>query len=176
VPCAAAHQGDRSEAGVFKFHDPGRLVDGDLELVLYERYWGDPAQGKVPAYRFLMTRVRDGEELGSIELRVGNTGTIVLYAGHIGYGVEPLHRGHHYAARSVRLLLPLAHRHGLDPVWITCNPDNLASRRTCELAGAEFVEVVDVPPDNDMYRQGERKKCRYRLDVPAAGRVSTARG
>jgi len=156
----------QSSESVFRFHDPGRLVDGDLELVLYERYWGDPAQGKVPAYRFLMTRSHDGEELGSIELRVGNTENIMLYAGHVGYGVDPFHRGHHYAARAVRLLLPLARRHGLGPIWITCNPDNYASRRTCEMAGARLVEVVDLPPDSEMYRQGDRQKCRYRLEVP----------
>jgi predicted acetyltransferase len=150
---------------VFRFVNPGRLVDGDLELVLYERYWGDPAQGKVPAYRFLMTRARDGEEVGSIELRVGNGDNIVLYAGHIGYGVEPIHRGHHYAARAVRLLLPLARRHGIDPVWITCNPDNLASCRTCELAGATLVEIVDLPAESEMRHQGERQKCRYRLEL-----------
>jgi len=151
---------------MFRFLDPGKLIDDDLELVLYERYWGDPAKGKVPAYRFLVTRVRDGEELGSIELRVGNTDDIVRYAGHVGYGVEPIHRGHHYAARAVRLLLPLARLHGLSPVWITCNPDNGASRRTCELAGATLIEIVDLPPDSDMYRSGERQKCRYRLDLP----------
>ena len=161
---------------MFRFLDPGRLVDCDLELVLYERYWGDPAQAKVPAYRFLMTRIRDGEELGSIELRVGNTDSIVLYAGHVGYGVEPFHRGHHYAARAVRMLLPLARRHGLGPIWITCNPDNYASRRTCELTGATLVEIVDLPPESEMYRQGERQKCRYRLEVPTAPAGQAPRG
>ena len=48
-------------------------------------------------------------------------------------------------------------------LWITCNPDNLASRRTCELAGAEFMGIVDLPPDSDMYLEGERQKCRYLL-------------
>jgi tagatose 1,6-diphosphate aldolase len=100
---------------------------------------------------------------GRIDLRVGDTEHLRYYAGQIGYGVEPLHRGHPYAARAVRLLMPLARRHGLAELWITCNPDNIASRRTCELAGAEFVEIVDLPPDNDMYRRGERQKCRYRL-------------
>jgi tagatose 1,6-diphosphate aldolase len=42
--------------------------------------------------------------------------------------------------------VPLAVRHGLSELWITCNPDNIASRRTCEAAGAELVEVVDLPP------------------------------
>jgi tagatose 1,6-diphosphate aldolase len=65
------------------------------------------------------------------------------------------------------LLLPLARRHGLKDLWITCNPDNLASRRTCELAGAEFVEIVDLPANSGMYRRGDRQKCRYRLDLQA---------
>jgi len=72
-------------------------------------------------------------------------------------------RGHRYAARAVRLLLPLARRLGLDPLWITCDPENAASRRTLELAGAELVETVDVPPDCVIFQSGHPRKCRYRL-------------
>jgi predicted acetyltransferase len=164
-------RGTRHEEGegegieTFQFHDPGRLVDGDLELVLMEKYAGDPAKGLVPAYKFQMQLVGQEETVGSIELRVGNTNHIVMYAGHIGYGVAPEHRGHHYAARACRLLLPLARRHGLKTVWITCNPDNVASRRSCELAGAKLLEIVDLPADTDIYREGEHQKCRYRLDL-----------
>jgi tagatose 1,6-diphosphate aldolase len=50
-------------------------------------------------------------------------------------------------------------------LWITCNPENIASRRTCEAAGADFVEIVDLPSDIDMYQEGERQKCRYRLKL-----------
>jgi predicted acetyltransferase len=140
-------------------------VDGELELVLTERSPGDPAKGLAPAYQFKMVLAGRDEEIGSIRLRVGNSEELVLYAGHIGYGVRPEYRGHRYAARACRLLLPLARDHGLNPVWITCNPDNLASRRTCELAGATLVDVVDLPEDSDMYQRGERQKRRYRLDL-----------
>jgi tagatose 1,6-diphosphate aldolase len=88
-----------------------------------------------------------------------------MYAGHIGYRVHAEYRGHHYAARSVRLLIPLARAHNLGTLWITCNPDNWPSRRACELAGLELVEIVDLPPTIDMYYQGERQKCRYRLKL-----------
>lgn len=149
----------------FRFLRPGPLIDGDLSLVLEEENSGDPVRGHVPSYGFVMQRTADGHELGRVSLRVGGTPDIVFYVGHIGYGVLPDHRGNHYAARSCRLLVPLARAHGLDPLWITCNPDNLASRRSCELAGARFVEIVDLPPDSEMYQRGERRKCRYRLDV-----------
>ena len=61
--------------------------------------------------------------------------------------------------------MPLARRHGLAELWITCNPENKASRRTCEFAGAELIEIVDLPPHTDMYQEGERQKCRYRLQL-----------
>jgi tagatose 1,6-diphosphate aldolase len=77
--------------------------------------------------------------------------------------VHPPHRGHRYASRSLRLLLPVARRLGLNPLWITRDPENLASRRTLELAGAEFVEIVDVPEDCVIRQSGHPRKCRYRL-------------
>ena len=141
--------------------DPGPLNDGELELVLVETTPGDPSREWLPAYVFEM-RV-GGRKAGGLNLRIGNTPGIVLYGGHIGYNVEPEFRGNHYAERACRLLLPLAKAHGLDPLWITCNPDNIPSRRTCERLGAELVEIIPLPEDNDQYAEGEREKCRYRL-------------
>ena len=103
--------------------------------------------------------------MGDIDLRLSSDHYITHYAGHIGYSVGRAYRGHHYAARACRLLLPLAKKHGLEPLWITCNPDNLASRKTCERLGATLVEIVSVPPGSDLYRRGEREKCRYRVDL-----------
>jgi tagatose 1,6-diphosphate aldolase len=150
---------------MFTFHDPGELIDGDLQLILEETRPAAPDKGYVPEYRFKMVPAGQNEKIGGINLRIGNTEHLIKYGGHIGYGVEPEHRGHHYGARSVCLILPLARKHGLQALWITCNPDNAASRRTCELAGAEFIEIVDLPENTDMYQRGERRKCRYRLDL-----------
>ena len=148
---------------MFKFQEPGRLIDDELELILVEKRPGNPVIEYAPAYKFKMTLTEKNREIGAIDLRIGNTPHLMLYGGHIGYSVFPAYRGHHYAARSVRLLLPLARGHDLGTLWITCNPDNFASRRSCELAGLEFVEIVDLPPNTDMYLEGERQKCRYRL-------------
>lgn len=140
---------------------PLQLADAELELVLISSEPGDPTRNRVPAYNFEM-RV-DGERVGSISLRLGRTEFIELYAGHIGYGVDYPYRGHHYAARACRLLFPIAKQRGYSVLWITCNPENVASRRTCERAGGQLVDIVDLPPDTDMYREGERQKCRYRF-------------
>jgi tagatose 1,6-diphosphate aldolase len=150
-----------NEPGEFRFLDPGDLTDGELRLVLQERFPGDPSRNYVPEYRFRMVHVGTGAEVGTIKLRVGNAEHVLKFAGHISYVVYPEHRGHRYAAKTTVILLPLAKRHGLDPVWIACNAENTASRRTCEILGAELVEVIPVPPGMDIYDEGERHTCRY---------------
>jgi predicted acetyltransferase len=143
------------------FLEPGDLVDGDMRLVVEQLYPGDPTVGWAPAYRFAMTV--GGEKAGAIELRLGTSDFIRQFAGHVGYGVEPPYRGKRLAARALRLILPLAGRHGFTSIWVTVDPENWASRRSCELAGATMVEVVDLPVDCEMYREGYRQRCRYEL-------------
>jgi predicted acetyltransferase len=135
------------------------LVDGELELVVTDRTLVAPS--RAPAYRFEL-RVR-GDRAGMVTLRLASGDYYERYAGQIGYGVDPEFRGHHYAARACKLLLDVARRHGLSELWITCNPENVASRRTCERIGGELVDIVDVPRELDMYREGDRQKCRYRV-------------
>lgn len=137
------------------------LVDDELCLVLEELYPGDPELVWAPAYRFAIT-VR-GQNVGKIELRLSDSDFVVQFAGQVGYSVEPAHRGNRFAARALRLLLPLAKQHGFSCLWATVDPKNWASRRSCEIAGATLAGVVDLPEDCEMYRRGDRQRCRYRL-------------
>jgi tagatose 1,6-diphosphate aldolase len=127
----------------------------------------DPANGILPTYQYWM-HLSDAPDLpigGGIGLRIGNSYDTVMYYGHIGYHVYPPARGRRYAQRACKLLLPLAARHGINPLWITCNPDNLASRKTCEGLGAKLVEIVPVPPEHALHQRGDKEKCRYRVDL-----------
>ncbi len=108
---------------------------------------------------------RSATVMGRLSLRIGHTEHIEMYAGHIGYSVDPPYRGHRLAARSCLLILPLAQAHGINPLWITCNPENAASRRTCEIIGSTLVETVPIPPSDPLYRWDTKWKCRYRLDL-----------
>jgi predicted acetyltransferase len=193
---------------IFKFLDPGPLVDQELELVPPDaqfidsiltiakhpttianspelvdisrqqlldflsvcpggRQPGDASAGLSPCYHFWMRRndLPDFPIAGAVSLRIGNSYDTVMYYGHIGYHVYPMSRAKRFALRATRLLLPLAVQHGINPLWITCNPDNAPSRRTCQLLGAQFVEVVPVPMEYPLYQRGDREKCRYRLDL-----------
>lgn len=143
------------------FVDSVDLIDGGLRLLLKERYPGDPDKGWAPAYRFTISVSH--EPVGTIELRLGATDFMVQFGGQVGYEIEPNHRGHRFAARAIRLLPQLAQRHGFRFLWITCDPENGASRRSLEIAGAELIEIVDLPQDCEMYEEGHRRRCRYRL-------------
>jgi predicted acetyltransferase len=148
----------------FTFINPGRLVDGDLELVLTKKTPAYPAKGYSPGYEFEMRRLGKPGAIGSIRLRIGSA-IKLRYPGHIGYEVKRRFRGHRYAARGCRLILPLARSHRLNAVWLTVDPKNIPSQRTCEIAGAMYVETVRIPKGHEMYALGARFRRRYRIDL-----------
>ena len=103
--------------------------------------------------------------VGGLTLRIADTPDIRNCVGHIGYNVYPPARGAHLAERACRLIQPLARAHGVNPLWITCNPDNIASRRTIERLGAELIEILPLPANHPLRQEGETTKCRYRLTI-----------
>jgi tagatose 1,6-diphosphate aldolase len=146
-----------------KIHDFLRAAPGGWQA-------GDPSSGRVPSYHFWMvTDPPVGDPpiriVGGIGLRIGAGTEIELYSGNIGYHVYPPARGRHFAERACRLLFPLARRHGMERLWITCNPDNLASRRTCERLGGTLVDVVTIPKEHPFRTRGETAKCRYLIQL-----------
>lgn len=149
----------------FKFKNYDKLTDGEIDLILNEKRRAVRNMGLVPSYEFNISLTENTDVIGRISLRVGNTNRINKYAGHIGYGINEKYRGNHYAAKACNLVKQVAIDHNLKTLWITVNPDNYPSRRTCEILGCEMVEIVNIPEYLDMYRQGERQKCRYRWDI-----------
>jgi len=123
----------------------------------------DPARGWSPAEFYDI--VADGKVVGTIQLRLGNTSYMRMYGGHVGYKVEPEHRGHGYASEALTALRPIARRHGFAEIWITVRPDNTASCRTVGKAGASYEGTVAVPRNSDLYARGDLHMRRYRLFV-----------
>ena len=53
----------------------------------------------------------------------------------------------------------------MDHLIISCQPSNVASARTCELADGTYVETADIPEDNEMYAEGKRQVMIYRFNL-----------
>ena len=146
------------------FLDTAFLRNGEIQLILEKTVEANTERGWLPAYHFAICN-GIGVKMGGCDLRIGHNES-AYYGGNIGYRVERPYRGHHYAGKACGLLFELARRHGMGYLFITCNPDNLASRRTCEYAGGQLVEIVELPADNDMrVEDGETEKCSYRVDL-----------
>jgi predicted acetyltransferase len=63
--------------------------------------------------------------------------------GHIGYDVRPSARRQGHATRMLAESLPLAAKLGLAEVLLTCDDDNVASRRTIERNGGVLHDRLD---------------------------------
>lgn len=139
-----------------------KLCNKELSLVLNKDSPANDAKNWLRSLEYNVINNSNNTVAGKIDLRIGYTNSIVFYGGHIGYSIDEEYRGNHLAGKACLLLKDEIKKHGLDVIWITCNPNNHASRKTCEWIGAALIEIVDLPKDNDMYNENVTRKCRYR--------------
>lgn len=136
------------------------LDDGVIRLKLRRYGTGTDYVGALPCWFFVMISVKTGQHVGTCDLRQGWREEIA-YAGHIGYRVFTPFRGNGYAERASRLLLKLAYRLKMEEILITCNPDNLPSRRILEKLDGDFSGIVQVPKGTPAWLSGDREKCQF---------------
>jgi predicted acetyltransferase len=118
---------------------PGGLEAWVDLLASYEVPGAPMPEGWVPAsYRWILD---DDRLVGTITVRDRLTDSLLVVGGHIGYAVRPSARRRGVATAALRLALGLAARHGIDPVLITCEDDNVASARTIEASGGVLEDV-----------------------------------
>ena len=75
---------------------PQELAFGAVRLRFGHIISGDSALGYAPAYHFRIL-VGGDSDAGYIHFRVGESEHVQIVAGHIGYVIDPAHRGHGYA-------------------------------------------------------------------------------
>lgn len=123
--------------------------------------------GYVDIVHWLIDR---GEYIGQASVRPNlATPYLITYGGHIGYSIRPSRRGRGYGKRILKLALKKARRVGLDRVLITCDADNLASKRIIESNGGQFETAMKM--DAHIKRMEGRggvadlDKLRYWIDL-----------
>lgn len=147
----AAVREDR-EAFLHALTDPTRLIS------LPDGRW-------VPRLPFRLFWISDGEFCGQINLRwvPGSEELPPHVSGHVGYSVVPWKRRRGYASAALRRLLPYAREAGLARVQITCDDDNLISRRVIEGAGGILAGTVP-----DLFKP-EVTKLVFRVPTAVSG-------
>lgn len=84
------------------------------------------------------------EYFGRLAIRHRLTPLLLEAGGHIGYDVRPSARCQGHATAMLRAALPIAHSLGIDPALITCDDDNVASRRVIEVNGGVYEDQRGV--------------------------------
>jgi predicted acetyltransferase len=76
--------------------------------------------------------------IGRLGIRHRLTPRLLEWGGHIGYDVRPSARRRGHATAMLRVSLPIARDLGIDRVLVTCDHDNVASRKVIEACGGVF--------------------------------------
>jgi predicted acetyltransferase len=79
--------------------------------------------------------VAEGDYLGRIAVRHQLTPFLLEVGGHIGYDIRPSARLRGHATAMLGAVLPHARALGIDPALLTCDHDNVGSRKVIEANG-----------------------------------------
>ena len=136
---------------------------GEVRLEIAAITQADEKTGYVPMYQFDIVRIGDGAHAGRIDLRLGYVRN-TYYGGNVGYRVGEEFRGNGYAGKATRLVFEVARAHRMPYLIITCDKDNLPSRRTLERLGGELLECVAPPAYSGVYQEGSTgEHCIFRF-------------
>jgi len=102
------------------------------ELTAYADRELQLGEDKVHCDYYWITDGHPASVIGFLALRHELNAWLLEEGGHLGFSVRPSRRGEGHASRALALAVRRSAELGLDRVLVTCDEDNLASRRTIE--------------------------------------------
>lgn len=130
-----------------------------IELIDVSKFMGSQ---DVPTLSYDISVPELERIVGTVEYRF-ETGRDLKFYGNIGYVIYQPYRGHGFAYQSCMMLLELLKKEHpeLHEVYITCNPDNVPSKKTIQKIPGTYLGTVDVDRDHELYYYGETQKEIY---------------
>lgn len=80
--------------------------------------------------------------IGRVSIRHLLNDYLASVGGHIGYGVVPSERRKGYCTKLLNLVFPFAKNLGISRLLITCDDDNLGSKKVIENNGCTFENLI----------------------------------
>jgi predicted acetyltransferase len=149
-PARAAHD-ELGDYAFFLDYDGRESWTDFVDRLQRQRQGIDIGPNRVRA-AFLAAWVGD-QIVGRSSIRFDLDEYLAQAGGHVGYAVLPSHRRHGHATEILRQSLVIARSEGVDDVLVTCDVDNIGSRRVIERCGGEFDSIVhDTKEDVDKRR------------------------
>ncbi len=139
--------------------DPDRLTRARdfadyVDRLLARRYEDTPRPpGWVPDTTLWWAEAE--EFLGELQIRHRLTPQLEQVGGHIGYDVRPSARRRGHATAMLRAGLPVARQLGIERALLTCDHDNVGSRKVIEANGGAYID-----------RRGDKLRFWVPTDLP----------
>lgn len=113
--------------------------------------WANPAREKdehgARGTVILCVRKSDMKMVGCMQVQHELNERMTKYTGHVGYSVRPSERRKGYATQMLAKAKDYLSSFGFKEIYVSCVPDNEASRRTILANGGEYVETVFLESD-----------------------------
>ena len=113
-------------------------------------------RGIVPQTTYWL--VDGGDYIGSVRIRHCLNRKLRKKSGHIAYEIRPSMRKHGYGTLILQFALPKARKLGISCALLTCDSDNIASKRVIEKSGGIFRNSVAGG-------RGEPATSKYLIDL-----------
>ena len=123
-----------------------------LELLKRKSRLETCPEGLVPDSSYLCIRRADDRLVGMINIRHVLNDYLENYGGHIGYSIRPADRGRGYGKEQLRLGLQECIKLGINPVLLTCEPWNAASRQVILSLGGVYEDSRTNPEGKNLMR------------------------
>ena len=141
---------------VHEFQAEGRQLHSDLKSITSDfgafvheshdqKFRARLKPGRVPASEFWL--IDDNEFIGRLSLRHELNEYLLKIGGHIGYEIRPSKRRQGYGTQILRLGLEKARELGLLKVLVTCDEDNIGSKKIIEHNGGIFENAIEIEGD-----------------------------
>lgn len=134
-----------------------RMKDFDTWLDKIKEDTIENERTTVPSFEFLVIREEDQEIIGMVQIRKKLNDKLLLYGGHIGYGVRPTERKKGYATKILKLALEKCKEFGLEKVLLTTDKDNEFSKKVI-IANQGILE-------NEVVEKSENIVQRYWIEI-----------
>lgn len=107
----------------------------------------------LPSVKYKQSYLKALEEAKYVNIRHSLTEHLLKIGGHIGYWIRPSKRNMGYGKKILAFSLPEAKKLGISKILVTCNDNNLSSRRIIEENGGILENIVENSKDHPLKRR-----------------------